>query len=118
MLRIRDDQMQTIALRRFAERLNQFIQKSVAPPRSISSGEVGEAVFQHHQFVTRCGFDSEADFALYLIARLCRLAPDEVEELDSSIRRRDLSTEEKRYRLSAELDEAGIMAFGALENGE
>jgi hypothetical protein len=118
MLRITESQMQTMALERFAERLHEFMRDFVTTSRSISRSELRDEVFQRHPFVAQCGFDSEVNFALYLIMLLCLPERAAGGELKAFILRQDLSIDEKRYRLSADLDEAGIMAFGALEYGE
>ncbi len=103
-----------MALALFAGRLYSFMKKSVKTPAPVSRADLLHVIAANRASAREAGFDCEVDFAVYIIAALCfheRAASGEWADFISSLE----SVEEKRYRLSAQLDAAGFMKFGSLE---
>jgi hypothetical protein len=115
MLQFTQDRLTRLALTRFSEKLWELMRDRVRLPRAVSLEEVQEAVFFCEAQGRANGFASELDIGLYVIARFCFPEKARSGDLDRAMAGSSLSNDEKRYRLSAVLAEAGFMDFGGLE---
>jgi len=116
MLKFSQDRLHQLALATYSERLWQLMRDRVRLPRAVSQQEVEEAVFSCEAKARTTGFASELDLGLYVVAHFCFAGHAQNGDLDRVVTNGSLSNDEKRYRLSAALAEAGFMDFGALES--
>jgi hypothetical protein len=114
MFTVTHSQQQTLALASFARKLHSFV-AGLDAVEPISLQGLACLVNTWHSPMQRNGFDSEADFALYLVARLCFPVRAQTGEFERLIEDPALSLPEKRYQLTAELAVVEGLSFGALE---
>ena len=118
MITFDTERSERLALTSFADSLWVFMKNRVRLPRSITRDEVVAAVLALHKSAVAVGFDSEVDLSLYVVAWFC--FPDRAADGSLELRIADTTTsvDEKRYRLSVELDQASLLPFGSLESDD
>ncbi len=115
VLQIRRKQFEQLGMASYAARLHRFMGRHVRTPQPVPLPVLTEVLLAVQPLVRQHGFDSDADHALYAIANLCLPAKVQDGVLAAALADDAVAVDEKRYRLSAELDKGGFMTFGALE---